>query len=52
MHLTLKINLQVDYMEIVSIFGKNLFAFKYPDETEDEFSRLFDLWNDPEYLEE
>lgn len=39
-------------MEIVSIFGKRLLAFKYPDETEDEFSRLFNLWNDPEYLEE
>ena len=49
---TLKINLQVDIMEIVSIFGDRLFAFKYPEETEDEFSRLFDLWNDTEYLEE
>ena len=39
-------------MEIVAIFGKRLFAFKYPNETKDEFSRLFDLWNDNEYLEE
>lgn len=51
-NLALKINLQVDIMKIVSIFGDRLFAFKYPEETDDEFSRLFDLWNDPEYLEE
>jgi hypothetical protein len=39
-------------MEIVSIFGKNLFAIKYTGETKDEFSRLFELWQDSEYLEE
>lgn len=39
-------------MEIVSIFGKNLFAIKYTGETKDKFSRLFELWQDAEYLEE
>ena len=39
-------------MEIVSIFGKNLFAIKFTGETKDEFSRLFELWQDAEYLEE
>ncbi len=38
-------------MEIVPIFGEKLFAFKYPGESKDEFERLFNLWNDPEYLE-
>lgn len=39
-------------MEIVSIFGENLFAIKYAGEDKDEFSRLFELWQDAEYLEE
>ena len=39
-------------MEIVSIFGKNLFAIKYSGKIKDEFSRLFELWQDAEYLEE
>jgi len=39
-------------MNIIPIFDQNLFAFKYPDEEQDEFHRLFSLWNDPEYLEE
>jgi hypothetical protein len=38
-------------MNIVRIFGKYLFAFKYNDESVDEFERLFDLWQDVEYLE-
>lgn len=38
-------------MEIVPIFGTNLFAIKYSGETKDEFARLFELWQDPEYLE-
>lgn len=38
-------------MKIVPIFGKNLFAIKYPGEIKDEFSRLFELWQDAEYLE-
>ena len=39
-------------MEIVHIFGECLYAMKYDDEAKDEFSRLFELWNDPEYLED
>lgn len=38
-------------MEIVPIFGNYLFAVKYAGETKDEFSRLFENWQDPEYLE-
>lgn len=38
-------------MEMVSIFGKNLFAIRYTGEDKDEFSRLFELWQDAEYLE-
>ena len=38
-------------MKIVSIFDKNLFAIKYTGQTKDEFSRLFELWQDSEYLE-
>ncbi|WP_321332027.1 hypothetical protein [uncultured Bacteroides sp.] len=38
-------------MEIIPIFAKNLFAFQYPNETMDEFERLFDCWRDIEYLE-
>lgn len=48
---TKKINLQVDFMEIVPIFGEKLFAFKYNGESEDEFRRIFNLWADPEHLE-
>lgn len=47
----LKINLQVDFMKIIPIFGECLYAIKYDNEAKDEFSRLFELWNDPEYLE-
>lgn len=39
-------------MEIVHIFGECLYAIKYDGETKDEFRRLFDLWNDPEFLED
>lgn len=39
-------------MKIVSIFGKNLFAIKYAGEAKDEFSKLFELWQDAEYLED
>lgn len=38
-------------MEIVSIFAKNLFAFRYPEDEMDEFERLFDCWTDVEFLE-
>lgn len=39
-------------MEIVPIFGDYLFAIKYAGESKDEFSRLFENWQDPEYLED
>ena len=45
-------------MEIKRIFGNCLWAIKYNDEGEkekekpDEFKRLFDLWQDIEYLEQ
>ena len=39
-------------MEIIPIFGKKLLAIRYPEEEKDEFIRLFELWNDIEYLEE
>lgn len=39
-------------MKIVPIFGKNLFAIKHTGEEKDEFSKLFELWQDPEYLED
>ena len=39
-------------MKLVSIFGKNLFASKYTGNAKNEFRRLFDLWTDPEELDE
>ena len=39
-------------MKLVSIFGENLFAIKYESEEKDEFARLFELWQDAEYLEQ
>lgn len=39
-------------MKIIPIFGKNLFAIKYAGGAKDEFSRLFELWQNPEYLED
>ena len=42
-------------MEIIPIFEINdqtLFALKYKNETNDEFDRLFELWQDVQYLEE
>ena len=41
-------------MEIIRIFENNdqgLFSIKYPKEIEDELNRLFELWQDVEYLE-
>jgi len=38
-------------MKIIRIFGDNLFSIKYAGEEKDEFSRLFELWQNPEYLE-
>lgn len=44
-------------MELVPIFeGESpdedggLWAIRYPEKEQDEFSRLFDLWTDPEYV--
>ena len=37
-------------MKIVSIFAEKLFAFHYEGELLDEYGRLLDLWNDPEYV--
>lgn len=39
-------------MKIVPIFGEHLKAIKYPEEEKDEFARLFELWQDSEYLED
>lgn len=39
-------------MKIVPIFGEHLRAIKYPGEKKDEFARLFELWQDAEYLED
>jgi hypothetical protein len=39
-------------MEIIHIFGHNLFAVKYEGEEKNEFSRLFEIWQDPEFLED
>jgi len=43
-------------MKLVCIFGEDnpenaLFAVRYNEEEPDEFSRLFDLWSDVEYIE-
>lgn len=34
-------------MKIVRIFGQNLFAVHYENESKDEFRRLFSFWEDP-----
>ncbi len=39
-------------MKIISIFVAKLFAFQYPEETKDEYTRLINTWNNPEYLVE
>ncbi len=39
-------------MEILPIFEPWLYAFRYDDETQDEFERIFELWSDPVYLED
>jgi len=41
-------------MNLIPIFPKEnprIFAVRYDDQSVDEFERLFDLWNDSEYLE-
>lgn len=37
-------------MELVSIFDSHLTAFRYEPGQPDEFSRIFTLWQDPQYL--
>ncbi|NDV57343.1 hypothetical protein [Bacteroides sp. 519] len=37
-------------MKIVPIFADKLFSFHYEGECLDEYGRLLDAWNDPEYL--
>ena len=37
-------------MEIVCIFAERLFAFRYPEEEDNEYDRLLNLWNDEEYV--
>lgn len=37
-------------MKIVPIFASKLFAFHYDNERHDEYERLLNLWNDPEYV--
>ena len=37
-------------MEIIRIFAENLFSFKFANETLNEYERLLEIWNDPEYL--
>jgi hypothetical protein len=46
-----KINLRVDFMKIIRIFGGNLWSCVRKGQTKDEFSRAFHLWHDIEYLE-
>lgn len=38
-------------MEIVRIFDNHLFSFKFENENLNEYERLFDNWNDIEFLE-
>lgn len=38
-------------MNIVSIFADRLHSFEYDGEDCDEFTRIFRLWHDPEYLD-
>jgi len=38
-------------MDIIPIFEPHLYAFRYPTEIKDELERIFELWNDTEYLE-
>jgi hypothetical protein len=47
---TIKINLKVDFMKIITTFVKGLYAFKF-DNKLDELERLLDDWNNFEYLE-
>lgn len=37
-------------MKIVPIFAEKLFSFHYENECLDEYGRLLEIWNDPEFL--
>ncbi len=37
-------------MDIIEIFHGYLYSIKYEDESEDEYHRIFNEWNDKEYL--
>jgi predicted nucleic acid binding AN1-type Zn finger protein len=37
---------------IFELIPASLYSVKYENETDHEFTRLFDLWNDTEYLED
>jgi hypothetical protein len=39
-------------MKIISIFAERLYAFHYPNETDNEYDRLMELWTDVLYLRE
>lgn len=39
-------------MKIVPIFAKKLYSFHYAEEELNEYDRLLELWNDPEYLKQ
>jgi hypothetical protein len=37
-------------MKIIRIFAQNLFSFKFENEVLNEYERLLEMWNNPEYL--
>ena len=37
-------------MKIIRIFAENLFSFKFEAEELNEYDRLLEIWNNPEYL--
>jgi len=37
-------------LEIIAIYRQYIYSIQYDDQEENEFDRLFDLWNDVEYL--
>ncbi|QZE15008.1 hypothetical protein K4L44_04045 [Halosquirtibacter laminarini] len=39
-------------MKLIPIFGEKLCAVEYPEDHEDIFTKIFESWVNPEYLEE
>ena len=37
-------------MEIIAIYPQYIYSIQYDDQKENEYDRLFDLWNDVEYI--